>query len=100
MLDIPASISCIVLTNGVPIPLLIVTVYVPLSLNVKSAIDNDSAFVINLPPVVIVLLSGPVQVTVGVGLPFILVNNDTVTKLPDGINLISSIIGVPSAVSV
>ena len=80
---LPAIISCIVLTNGVPILLLTVTVYVPLSTDVNVLIDNVPAFTVNLPPLVIELLSDPVQVTVGVGLPLILVNKDIVTELSD-----------------
>ena len=80
---LPAIISCIILTNGVPIPLLTVTVYVPLSSDVNVLIDNVPAFIVNFPPLVIVLLSGPVQVTLGVGLPLILVNKDIFTELSD-----------------
>ena len=95
---LPAIISCIVLTNGVPIPLLTVTVYVPLSSDVNVLIDNVPVILstVNLPPLVIGLLSGPVQVTVGVGLPLILVNKDIVTELSDWMNIRSGPIGIAS----
>ena len=82
---LPAIISCIVITNGVPIPLLTVTVYVPLSSDVNVLIDKVLVILstVNFPPLVIGLLSGPVQITVGIGLPLILVNKDIVTELSD-----------------
>ena len=93
---LPAIISGIVLTNGVPIPLLTVAVYVPLSSDVNVLIDNVPAFTVNLPPLVIGLLSGPAQVTVDVGLPLILVNKDIVTELSDRMNTRSGPIGIAS----
>ena len=82
---IPANISCIALTNGDPIPLPTILVYVPLSSDVKPVMDNTPVilFTVNLPPVIIVSLLGPVQVTVGIGLPLTLANKDIATELPD-----------------
>lgn len=96
---IPANIRCIVLTNSDPIPLPAILVYVPLSSGVNPLLDNTPVilFTVNLPPVVIVSLFGPVQVTVGTGLPLTLANKNIVTKLPDWIYWILGPTNIASA---
>ena len=77
--------SCTIWLRPGPTPLFTVQVYVPLSPLVTLVIViSPSINVLKWSSLVVMgILSGPVQVTLGTGLPFISVNAIKVTALPD-----------------